>query len=229
MKKARHANTADAEPFPGANQLTVNVFGGHNDKADEGGEQQHMWVDGGFTTHRSSQFHSSVPPLMEYSFSYDKESNRTAAYDARIGAQQNLSFEYTYDGLDRLEEAVSGGSTSFSATRSGEQWDLDMLGNGSALTSDDASPYGSFGGSDTEQDRRHRVGPSPRDALDYTPTSPKRPPENERGRAMHERERCECGQSRKFFIAITARAGTLGGSGAVWRPHCTSFFRDSGS
>jgi len=85
-------------------------------------------------------------------------SNRTAGYDARIGAQQNLGYEYAYDGLDRLEDAVrgNGGSVNFSAVAGGEQWNLDMLGNWDKLTTDDASPFGSFDvGSDSDEDRVH--------------------------------------------------------------------------
>src|SRR5690554_310933 len=94
---------------------------------------------------------------MALTHDYDKESNRTNVYDVRIRAQQGLSYEYAYDGLDRLTEAVKGqnGGGSFAAVAGGEQWDLDMLGNWSEKITDTASSYGTFDGGDDDEDRLH--------------------------------------------------------------------------
>ncbi len=129
----------------------------------------HMWVDGGFTTNVTGI--SNVPPIMEFLHSYDKDSNRTGSYDYRIGATQNLSYQYTYDGLDRLKKAIRGSGFNtltqfaFIYNTGGEQWNLDMLGNWytdedpnpdiPAHILDDAAVFGTFDSSDTVQNRDH--------------------------------------------------------------------------
>jgi len=70
--------------------------------------QRQMWVDGGFTTNPNSTNVPNVPAIFEEQYTYDDDSNRTAAYDDRPGGRQPFSHEYTCDGLDRLTEGKRG-------------------------------------------------------------------------------------------------------------------------
>lgn len=57
-------------------------------------------MDGNFTEHATpSSDYGNIPSIVELKYTYDKDSNRKAAYDDRPGAVQELSHEYTYDGV----------------------------------------------------------------------------------------------------------------------------------
>ena len=95
------------------------------------------WVDGEFTVNSHSTTVPSIPPVVEQVYGYDHNSNRTAAYDGRPGSDNwPHSFEYDYDGLDRLAEAKRGPWDSQASTpgvtspgTGSQRWDLDLLGN----------------------------------------------------------------------------------------------------
>ncbi len=111
---------------------------------------RHTWVDGDFTIHGSSSAVSNIPAIVERLYNYDEDSNRTASFDRRQGAQQNQSNKYTYDDLDRLTHATRGSgyelvtTFAFTADSGGENWSLDMLGNWDQIITDDTAPYGTF-------------------------------------------------------------------------------------
>jgi len=94
---------------------------------------------------------------VELDYTYDKDSNRTKMLDGRPGASQdNRDMVYTYDGLDRLQEAERGAPGSggtFSHAPGSRQWDLDMLGNWSKIFTD-ASGDGDYSGGDTGEEHR---------------------------------------------------------------------------
>ncbi len=98
-----------------------------------------MWVDGNFTEHATpSTDYGNIPPIVELTYTYDKQSNRLTAYDNRPGTSQKLSHEYGYDGFDRLVLAERGdwdGST-FTQQEDSQQWALDMLGNWDSIDTD---------------------------------------------------------------------------------------------
>jgi len=97
-----------------------------------------MWVDGGFGTNPNSPNVPNVPPIFEEKYTYDFDSNRTAAYDGRPGGRQPFSHEYTYDGLDRLKEAKRGvwDGSSFTVADDSQRWSLDLLGNWDTMETD---------------------------------------------------------------------------------------------
>ncbi len=91
--------------------------------------KKQVWVDGSYTTGLSGL--PNRPPLIELDYSYDRTSNRLSMSDARPGATWvNRDFAYSYDGLDRLQQADRGADGgSWSAAVGGQKWALDMLGN----------------------------------------------------------------------------------------------------
>ncbi|MEE8154260.1 MAG: RHS repeat-associated core domain-containing protein [Phycisphaerales bacterium] len=115
------------------------------------------WVDGNFTEHATpSSDYGNIPPIVELEYTYDKDSNRTAAYDDRPGAVQELSHEYTYDGIDRLTEAVRGlwdGST-LAPKNDSQKWALDMLGNWDSIDTD-LNGNGVYTDANEQEDRDH--------------------------------------------------------------------------
>jgi len=103
-----------------------------------GRPRKQMWVDGGFTTNPNSPNVPNVPAIFEERYTYDFDSNRTAAYDDRPGGRQPFSHEYTYDGLDRLSEAKRGvwDGSSFTVADDSQRWSLDLLGNWDKVETD---------------------------------------------------------------------------------------------
>ena len=63
----------------------------------------------------------------------------------------------TYDDLHRLRNDTRGRATEtgFTAGAGGREWDLDLLGNWNEMILDTASSYGTFGGSDQVETRKH--------------------------------------------------------------------------
>jgi len=59
----------------------------------------------------------------------------------------------------QYDERVKGywvaATSSFTADAGGEKWTMDLLGNWAALRKDTATPYGTFDGDDTDDDRTH--------------------------------------------------------------------------
>ena len=98
----------------------------------------HPWVDGDFDEHASLGGVPNIPPIVELTYAYDKASNRLNMLDGRPGVDyDNRDMVYTYDGLDRLQEAkrgVDGGS--FAHAPGSEKWSLDMLGNWATFETD---------------------------------------------------------------------------------------------
>ncbi|MCC6910301.1 MAG: hypothetical protein IT430_20395 [Phycisphaerales bacterium] len=91
--------------------------------------KKQAWVDGAYTTGLGSL--PNLPPLIELDYTYDRTSNRLSMSDARPGATWvDRDFVYSYDGLDRLEQADRGADGgSWSSAVGGQKWALDMLGN----------------------------------------------------------------------------------------------------
>ncbi len=116
-----------------------------------------MWVDGNFTEHATpSTDYGNIPPIVELTYTYDKQSNRLTAYDNRPGTSQKLSHEYGYDGFDRLVLAERGdwdGST-FTQQEDSQQWALDMLGNWDSIDTD-LDGNNVYTDDDEQEDRDH--------------------------------------------------------------------------
>jgi len=90
------------------------------------------WVDG--TLSAGSNSLPTRPAVIDYSYEYDRASNKTKRVDRRPGVSavaHKRDWRLSYDGLDRLKTADRGyynTSNAFQAN-GGEQWTLDMLGN----------------------------------------------------------------------------------------------------
>ena len=101
-------------------------------------------MDGNFTEHATPiARYGNIPPIVELEYAYDKDSNRTQAYDDRPGASQTLSHEYTYDGVDRLDEAKRGSwnGSAFTLGLGSQRWSLDMLGNWTTIETNEDTAY----------------------------------------------------------------------------------------
>ena len=98
----------------------------------------HQWVDGGFGPHATATGFPDRPQIFAEEYGYDDDSNRTSKYDIRDGVgYSGNSWEFTYDGLDRLQQALKGNwSGTFASTVGGQAWTLDALGNWDELLHD---------------------------------------------------------------------------------------------
>lgn len=132
--------------------------------------RRHVWVWDDVANNTNDTSLPTSPPLLAVSHTYDEISNRLTAYDDRPKPTQvHRDWQYSYDGLDRLDEALRGawnGSTftkvdlsslptGFGSDRitPSEGWGLDLLGNWDDLTKDQDGDGPDAG--DLEQGRVH--------------------------------------------------------------------------
>lgn len=124
------------------------------------------WVDGDFTSHD----HLSIPErpqVVSLGYTYDVAGNRSSMVDLRPGSLWKHSFEYGYDGLDRLGQADRGkwDGDSLESQAGSQQWTLDLLGNWTQWKKD--SDYsGSFGSPETDN-REHNWRNNELDQSDF--------------------------------------------------------------
>ncbi len=113
------------------------------------------WVDGALTTHASSGILPNRTQIVALGYGYDASGNRSRAVDMRPGSQWKHSFEYSYDGLDRLTQASRGNWTgsALASVAGSQQWTLDLLGNW-AQWKNDTTYNGSYADYET-QNRTH--------------------------------------------------------------------------
>ncbi|MGP1345516.1 MAG: RHS repeat-associated core domain-containing protein [Phycisphaerales bacterium] len=93
---------------------------------------RHVWSDDGWDP-------ADTPSIFDLEYEYDHNSNITTRSDRRVGVSlQGRDEQYTYDGLDRLTEALRGedGGSFGSPELLSQAWDLDMLGNWGSFQSE---------------------------------------------------------------------------------------------
>ncbi len=92
---------------------------------------RHIWADVSIANNSSDTSFPTIPPILELAFQYDDGSNPIERFDDRTGQSLAFDHEYDYDGLDRLEEALRGATSSgsFVQGEDSQAWTLDVLGN----------------------------------------------------------------------------------------------------
>jgi len=100
---------------------------------------RHAWVDGNLDEHGSLSTVPNIPPIVELTFAFDRNSNMTNKLDGRPGSKwTNRDARYTYDLLDRLEEAERGNlvSTTWTDAARSQKWTFDPIGNWQKMWTD---------------------------------------------------------------------------------------------
>ena len=108
-----------------------------------GRSRYHAWADGNLTDAVGTDLPSRPPRFAEV-YAYDRDSNRTAKFDARPGASQlGQDFKFEYDELDRLVASKRGvvadaftDDLFLSHSTLSTAWQLDTLGNWDARWKD---------------------------------------------------------------------------------------------